>query len=387
MAVRVRLRLAEIIRDSRIQPRERINGAVVDEYAETMAKASSYEAAGLPVLPFPPIVVFQDQDEDGRDLYWLADGWHRLLAAEQAGHEEVEAEVAVGDRDAALFYAAGANAQHGLRRSQADRRRAVRLLLDHPTVIAEQWGNGQIAHHTGVTAWLVRDVRAKREADLGLAPQADRRGRDGKLYHGALQLRGAGPVCTCRDASSACGSCLAYGPRNAQESPLVGSGGPKTPEAASDTGTSPQRLLIHQCRTDGCDAVTAEPCWHCATCGAHWPLAEGAEALGCPRCVQARLEAVPVPIFAQVTAVDVPKSNGNGHGPQAAYTPGRLGPPPSSLALERLRGALDLLDTALGAGVTGADLLAACDDPDALWARLKIARAALDRVLASAVAV
>src|SRR5687768_18424578 len=77
--------LAEIIRDSLVQPREAINMTTVSEYALAMAKAPVYQGAGLPVEAFPPVVVFHEQDDAGRNLYWLADGWHRVLAADEAG--------------------------------------------------------------------------------------------------------------------------------------------------------------------------------------------------------------------------------------------------------------------------------------------------------------
>lgn len=56
-------------------------------------------------------------------------GWHRVAGAEQAGLTEIEADVQPGTKRDALLYSAGANATHGLRRSNADKRRSVRLLL------------------------------------------------------------------------------------------------------------------------------------------------------------------------------------------------------------------------------------------------------------------
>lgn len=347
----LRLRLTQIIRDSRIQPRERITATVVDEYAEAMAKAPVYRKAGLTVRAFPPIVVFHDRSDDGHDLYWLADGWHRLLAAEQAGHTDVTAEVAEGDRYAAMLFASGANATHGLRRSSGDKRRAVRMLLDHPVVIGEQWGNGQVSHHAGVSTWLTRTVRAERDADLGLPPVAERLGRDGKRYPG-LRLR--------TDAVP-----------EAPESPLEARTGAEPPTLTSDTGAPFRRLSIHQCHTEDCDAITTEPSWHCPTCRVHWPRAEVAEATGCPTCTQAVGQVAPAAVFAQLTAIALPAPAQNGHAPQAAYTPGHLGAPPESLALECLHGALDLLDTLTRSGASGAEIGAASPDPGRLLARLR----------------
>ena len=49
-------------------PRHRTDWDTSLEYRE------AYEAGES----FPPIVVFEDDDQPGR--YWLADGWHRLDA-------------------------------------------------------------------------------------------------------------------------------------------------------------------------------------------------------------------------------------------------------------------------------------------------------------------
>jgi hypothetical protein len=60
---------------------------------------------------FPPVVVFFDGAE-----YWLADGFHRILAAKQLGLAEIAADVREGGR---------ANVSHGLKRFNRDKRNAV----------------------------------------------------------------------------------------------------------------------------------------------------------------------------------------------------------------------------------------------------------------------
>ncbi|HPB77059.1 MAG TPA: ParB/RepB/Spo0J family partition protein, partial [Chromatiaceae bacterium] len=75
--------------DHAIQQRETlIDGAVLNDYAEAMTAGSV----------FPPIVVFYDGT-----VHWLADGYHRLEAADEAGLKEITAEVRPGTkRDATL---------------------------------------------------------------------------------------------------------------------------------------------------------------------------------------------------------------------------------------------------------------------------------------------
>jgi hypothetical protein len=106
---------------------------VVAEYSEALLARSR----------FPPVVVFQDSD--GHLL--LADGFHRLEAHIRAGVPEISACVYSGDRQAAIKCALIANATHGLRRTNADKRRAVRIALrEFPDLSTHE-----IARMTGVS--------------------------------------------------------------------------------------------------------------------------------------------------------------------------------------------------------------------------------------------
>lgn len=70
----------------------------------------------------PPLVVFCD----GRK-YWLADGHHRLAGAVQAGCTEIRVNIISGTKTEALLFACGANAAHGLQRTNADKQNAIRI--------------------------------------------------------------------------------------------------------------------------------------------------------------------------------------------------------------------------------------------------------------------
>lgn len=72
----------------------------------------------------PAVVVFHDGSN-----YWLADGFHRYHAAQECEFRDIEAEVRSGTRCDAVKFALGANAAHGLRRTNADKRRAVEIAL------------------------------------------------------------------------------------------------------------------------------------------------------------------------------------------------------------------------------------------------------------------
>jgi hypothetical protein len=100
--------------DGGTQPRAELNQATVEEYAAAMADGAV----------FPPVTVFQN----GRE-YWLADGFHRVHAARKAGQAEIAADLRQGTRRDAVLFSVGANADHGLHRSNDDKRRAVVTLL------------------------------------------------------------------------------------------------------------------------------------------------------------------------------------------------------------------------------------------------------------------
>ena len=154
--------LVESIRiDGQTQSRERINDETVGEYAEAMKAPAAAN--------WPPVTVFFDGKE-----YWLADGFHRLLAAQRIGRKNITADVKQGSREDAAWAACAANQTHGLRRTNADKRKAVEIALGlHPEMSARQ-----IAVHCGVDDSLVAGVRVR----CGIPAPERVTGRDGKSY-------------------------------------------------------------------------------------------------------------------------------------------------------------------------------------------------------------
>lgn len=124
------------------QPRALIDEQVVEDYAAAL------EAGDV----FPPLVVFWDGA-----TYWLADGFHRFHAARRVGATEFAVDVKTGTRRDAVLWSVSANAQHGLRRTNADKRKAVETLLADDEWRA--WSNVEIAKRCGVSEFLVRDAR------------------------------------------------------------------------------------------------------------------------------------------------------------------------------------------------------------------------------------
>jgi DNA-binding NarL/FixJ family response regulator len=103
-------------------------------------------------VTFPPVVLFFD----GVD-HWLADGFHRYHAAKAADWRDLGAEVHEGTQRDAVLFSVGANAAHGSRRTNADKRKAATTLLSDDEW--KQWSDKTIATKCGVSHDLVRDIR------------------------------------------------------------------------------------------------------------------------------------------------------------------------------------------------------------------------------------
>ncbi len=122
---------------------------------------------------FPPIVVFGDGD----GVLWLGDGYHRLAAAEKAGLTAIDAVIQQGSARDAILHGAGANASHGLRRTQEDKRRAVARLLTDPEWA--RWSDRKIAEAAKVDHKTVARVRHELSGEfpIGKPNGSDRLGR------------------------------------------------------------------------------------------------------------------------------------------------------------------------------------------------------------------
>lgn len=137
------LALHEINVDDTIQQRVKIDCDTVKSYAEDMKAGAK----------FPPVIVFKH----GND-YYLADGCHRIEAAKLADLGEIKADVREGSYRDAKLYACSANIKHGLRRTNADKRKAIKTLLKD-----DEWrcqSDTLIGNHCGAHHQTVGKVRA-----------------------------------------------------------------------------------------------------------------------------------------------------------------------------------------------------------------------------------
>lgn len=174
------IQISHILIDRGTQMRAEVNESVVADYHERLMAVKSW--------PFDsPLVVFFDGKK-----YYLADGFHRYFAAKRCNRVSAPCEVIEGTLRDAIKYALGANANHGLRRTNEDKRTAVTHALSDKEW--SQLSSRQIAEMCGVTHPFVEKVRAgqvvtvttsktKNAVKDDVSETAEtRKGSDGKNY-------------------------------------------------------------------------------------------------------------------------------------------------------------------------------------------------------------
>jgi hypothetical protein len=158
------LPLKKIRLDGGTQARERLNDQAVKDYCESYARGER--------LP-PPVCFF-----DGKH-YWLADGFQRVEAKRHLMAEDMDVEVRNGSQRDAVLYAAGANAEHGARRTVEDKRRAVAMILSD-----KEWRgrtDGWIAEVCRVSLDLIQRVRHDLYGEK--SDDGPRTARDGRVFN------------------------------------------------------------------------------------------------------------------------------------------------------------------------------------------------------------
>lgn len=142
--------------DGGTQMREKIDQATVNEYAEV-------------VDALPPITLVFDGVDN-----WLADGFHRVAAFQQAGHDEIPAIIHHGDQETAIRMACGANAEHGLRRTNNDTKKAIKTAFETWETASDR----ALAEICKVSPTTIGRYRRM----FGFHTPHARRGRDGRTY-------------------------------------------------------------------------------------------------------------------------------------------------------------------------------------------------------------
>lgn len=125
----------DVIRtDGGTQPRAELSSDYIQDL-----RAALEDGARLPA-----VTVFYDGTS-----HWLADGFHRYHAHLALSKNTIAADVRSGTHRDAILFSVGANASHGLRRTNEDKRRSVlRLLSDNEW---SRWSDREIARQCGVS--------------------------------------------------------------------------------------------------------------------------------------------------------------------------------------------------------------------------------------------
>lgn len=152
-----------ILASAATQVRKKLDKDTIDQYAEDMKNGAQ----------FPALVVFAEKDSD---RYILADGFHRHHAYVNAEIPKCKVEVHEGGLHEALLHALQANDEHGLRRTNADKRNAVEIALKDPEISSLEVI--QIADICRVNERTVRRIRD--DMDLNLKKSKKKPNKKGK---------------------------------------------------------------------------------------------------------------------------------------------------------------------------------------------------------------
>lgn len=182
----VRLPLGSIRTDGNTQPREALDPQLVEEYSQRMVDGS----AGV-VDPEDKQWEALTVHHDGQE-YWLSDGFHRYHAAKAAGMTTFQANVLRGSLRDAVLYTFGVNADHGKRRTRADKRRIVSRALEDAEWRA--YTDARLAKLCKVSQAFVNQLRKELEQARKIAFEQVLEAEDGREFERepprALDARG-----------------------------------------------------------------------------------------------------------------------------------------------------------------------------------------------------
>ena len=141
------INISQIIATPETQSRCKLDPKTIKEYADLMKSG----------VIFPPVILYSEgKDSEGKKWH-LADGFHRLEAAKKCNLSTINAEIREGSKSDAVLYSVGANATHGLRRTSADKKKAVETVLKNDEW--KKWSSNEIAKICGVSHPFVGKIR------------------------------------------------------------------------------------------------------------------------------------------------------------------------------------------------------------------------------------
>lgn len=206
--------ISAITIDERLQSRESMNDEAVAEYAEALAAGKKFD----------PVMCFEESG-----TLWLVEGFHRVAAHKVAGIKSIDVDARPGTFRKAWVYSLGTNDKHGVRRTNADKRKVVLQAVKDSEL--GEWTSREIAAHCSVSHAFVNKVRDELE-----------RAKSGNVStsKNSLEVRTASnsPSTSKADGTGTAAAPVAGGTESAPEAPeSVTTGGTLHPVEASGAGT------------------------------------------------------------------------------------------------------------------------------------------------------
>ena len=150
----MKIKIADL--DLTLQTRAGTDAETIDNYAEAMADGAQ----------FPEVTVFTDGAH-----YWLADGFHRVMAAKQNGRTVIAADVRKGTEDDAVVFGGTANNKQGKRPTRADVQHFLQMVWDRrEAIFGGTPTGGNLAEKCGITRQAGSKFVNEKLAEMPKAP-------------------------------------------------------------------------------------------------------------------------------------------------------------------------------------------------------------------------
>lgn len=149
-----KIKIADL--DLSLQTRAGTDAETINTYAEAMADGAH----------FPEVTVFTDGTR-----YWLADGFHRVMAAKQNGKATISADVHKGTEDDAVVFGGTANNKQGKRPTRADVQHFLMMVWERrEAIFGGTPTGGNMAEKCGVSTQTGNRFVQEKLAAMPVAP-------------------------------------------------------------------------------------------------------------------------------------------------------------------------------------------------------------------------
>lgn len=146
------VQISTLLRDPRFQVRQKLDQQTINRYAAVYSSGRAMPPIKVALVNGAAVVV---------------DGWHRLAALDKLGRYQVAAEIVEASEQEAIWLAAQANLEHGLRLKSPEIRTAFRAYV-RAKKHQKKWGNlksyreiaeelGGLRRYTTIRHWMMKD--------------------------------------------------------------------------------------------------------------------------------------------------------------------------------------------------------------------------------------